>query len=99
MKIIKDCIDRIDEELQDAKYYAEKYLYTKAMNQYPDADYYKTMSVDELRHSEYLHELVVREIKRLREVYQPTTEMQEVWDKSHARYVEGAAFIKRMLEM
>lgn len=99
MKIIKDYVDRIDEELKDAKDYAEKYLYAKAINQYPDADYYKSMSVDELHHSEYLHEMVVREIKKLREVYQPTTEMQEVWDKSHARYVEGVAFIKKMLEM
>ena len=56
-------------------------------------------AVDGLETSEYLHEMVVREIKKLREVYQPTTEMQEVWDKSHARYVEGVAFIKKMLEM
>lgn len=104
MKYIQDYVDRIDEELKDAKDYAEKYVYSKSLmqyrsGQYPDADYYKTMAMDELRHAEYLHEMSVREITRLREVYKPTTEMQKVWDESHAKYVECAAWIKKMLEM
>ena len=35
----------------------------------------------------------------IQKVFQPTVEMQNVWDANHAEYVEKFAWIKRMLEM
>lgn len=99
MKIIAEYVYSIDEELESAKAYAEKHLYAKSMDKYPDTDYYLTMAKHELQHVDFLHEMAVAEVKRLSEVYKPTSEMQKVWDESHAHYVEQSAWIKQMLAM
>lgn len=99
MKIIAEYVDRIDDELQDAKDYAEKYLYQKSLGNSKEANYYREMASDELQHSDYLHDMATTEIRRLKEVYKPTQAMQETWDKSHVRYVEIASWVRKMLEM
>lgn len=99
MKIIAEYVDHIDDELDGAKDYSEKYLYQKSLGNTKDANLYREMATDELKHTAYLHDMASNEIKRLRETYQPTQVMQEVWDKSHTRYVEKTAWIRKMLEM
>lgn len=99
MKIIADYVDRIDNELADAKDYAEKYLYYKSLGNSRNANYYKDMSNDELTHAMYNHEMAVDEVKRIETVFTPPATMQEAWDKSHVRYVETYAWVKKMLEM
>lgn len=99
MKRIADLVDQIDEEIEGAKTYAECYLDRKARNDSQWATRYKEMANDELKHATWIHDLAVEEIETLQRVYTPTTEMQEAWDKSHARYVEKVAWIKQMLAM
>ena len=100
MTKIKRYVERIDEELCDAKYYAEKALEYKAAGDADRYAKYKAMAQDELGHAMTVHEFAVRDIEKLRAVY-PTipAEMLEKWEKAHVDYVDRAAWIKQMLAM
>lgn len=99
MKRISKLVNRIDEELCDAKNYAEKYLDCMAMGNSNYAEKYKIMAQEELQHSMYLHDMAVEEIDNLRARYTPPAEMQEMWDNEHEEYLERTAWIKRVLAM
>lgn len=98
MKVIQDFVDKIDEELADAKCYAEKYVYHKAKGS-NRASQYKAMASDELNHATINHAFAVEEIETTNKVFSAPAEMQEAWDKAHKGYVEKAAWIKQMLSM
>ena len=57
MTIIRKFIDRVDEELDDAQHYAEKYIECKARDLGDTAGKYHAMSEDELKHAGWLHEM------------------------------------------
>ena len=99
MKLIKDYVDRIDEEIEDAKNYAEKYVEYKVKNDMTRANKYKEMANDELKHAMYVHEMATKEIDKLSKVYTPPAEMMEKWEKAHKEYVERVAWVKQMLAM
>lgn len=99
MKKIKEYVDAIDEELEGAKEYAEKYVECKAKDNMQSATKYKEMANDELKHAMYEHEWAVKEIEEISRVYTPPIEMQEKWDKAHKEYVEKVAWIRQMLSM
>lgn len=99
MKIIKDLVDRIDEEIEDAKHYAEKYVECKAKGNINNANKYKEMANDELKHASYIHEMAVAEISQVEKIYTAPVEMQEKWEHSHKEYVEKVAWIRQMLAM
>lgn len=99
MKIIAEYVDHIDDELEGAKDAAERYLYAKSLGDSKTANLYYEIAQDELKHSTYYHEMAVQEIKRIKDVFKPTEAMQDAWDKSHVRYVEIAAWVRKMLEM
>lgn len=100
MKMIKDLVDQIEEEICGAKEYAEKYVYYKAKDDGQQwASRFKEMANDELRHAMNIHQLAVEEIDRLNKVFTPPQEMMDKWDKSHKEYVEKTAWIKQMLAM
>lgn len=99
MRAIKNYVEAIDEELESAKEYAEKYVEHKAKNDMQTASRYKEMANDELKHANYIHEWAVKEIQDLSKVYTAPVEMQEAWEKSHKVYVETVAWIKQMLAM
>ena len=98
MERIKRLADEIKDELCSAKEYAEEYLTLKAKdNQF--YKYYDEMAHDELKHADYLHEIVVAEIDELSKVYTPPEEMMEKWNADHKKYIEKAAWIRQMLSM
>ena len=99
MHKIKKYVDHIDEELCGAKEYAEKYLWHKAKGHMSNADKYKTMASDELRHAMLIHDIAMEDIETLKGVYTPTAEMEDMWEHSHKHYVEKTAWIKQMLNM
>lgn len=99
MKMIKVLVEQLDEELEGAKEYAEKYVECKVKGNMQRASRYKEMAEDELKHSGYIHEMAVQEIEQLKKVYTAPADMQEKWDKSHKEYVERAAWIRQMLLM
>lgn len=99
MRSIKNYVEAIDEELEDAKDYAEKYVERKAKGDMQSANRYKEMANDELKHASYIHEWAVKEIDEISKVYTAPIEMQEAWEKAHKEYVEKVAWIKQMLAM
>lgn len=98
MKAIAELVDLMDDELESAKDYAERYIMLKSNND-EFSDKFKSMSEDELKHSITIHDLAIREINRLSEIYNPPVAMQEIWDKKHTKYIEQTAWIKQMLTM
>ena len=99
MRSIKKYVEAIEEELEGAKDYAEKAVEAKAKGDMEKASRYKEMANDELKHMSYLHSWAVAEIEAISKVFKPPVDMQEKWDKAHAKYVEEAAWIKQMLAM
>lgn len=99
MRIIQNYVDKIDDELEGAKDYAEKYVEYRVKGDGTTANRYKEMANDELKHAMYEHEWAVKEVGELSKIYTPPAHMQEIWDKSHKEYVEKVAWIKQMLTM
>ena len=99
MKIIKELVDKIDEELAGAQTYAEKSVEEKAAQNSEWASSFRNMAEAELDHAMKMHEYTVNKINKLKEVYQPTQEMLDKWEKSHKEYVDKVARIKQMLKM
>jgi hypothetical protein len=99
MKSIKKYVDHLNDEIESAEEYAEKYVECKAKGNMQSANRYHEMASDELRHSSYIHEMAVKDIEELKKVYTAPIEMQEKWDAEHKRYVERVAIIKQMLTL
>jgi uncharacterized coiled-coil DUF342 family protein len=99
MLVIKKYVESIDEEIEGAKDYAEKYVEAKAKGDINKATRYKEMANDELKHAMYLHEWAVECIETISKVFTAPVDMQEKWDKSHKEYVEKVAWIRQMLSM
>lgn len=99
MKMIKKLVDCLDEELDGAQMYAEKYVERKANDDTKWAGRFKAMAEDEIRHSTQIHELIVEEIEKLKKIYTPPQEMLDKWDHEHVKYVDKAAWIKQMLAL
>jgi oligoribonuclease (3'-5' exoribonuclease) len=99
MRKIKKMVDRIDEEVEDAREYAECYVEEKAKGNQTSANMYKEMSSDELKHAMFLHEMAVADIKEISKVYKPPVEMETAWETAHKKYVERVAWVKQMLAM
>lgn len=97
MKHIKVLVDRISDEVNDAKEYAEEYLLHKSEGSVNNR--YKEMAEDELKHAGYIHDEAMRKIDELKTVYTPPTGMEEIWEKSHKEFVEKVAWVKQMLSM
>ena len=93
MKKIQDYVERIQEEIDDAREYAEKY-HANHRN-----ERYRQMAEDELKHADYLHEMAVADIEKLKEEYTPPADMQKTWDLSHREYIEQAAWVRQMLAL
>ena len=99
MRVIKNLVEAMDEEIHGAKEYAEKYVEHKAKDDMQAATRYKEMANDELKHAAYEHEWAVKKIDELSKIYTPPAGMQEEWDKAHKEYVEKVAWIRQMLSM
>lgn len=99
MRKIKHYVEEIEEEVEGARRYAEKYVEEKAKGQTTLANRYREMAGDELKHATYIHEMAVAEIEQISKVFKPPVEMEEKWEKAHKEFVEKVAWIKQMLAM
>lgn len=99
MRAIKNLVEQLEEEIEGAKEYAEKYVEYKAKGNMARANKYKDMATDELKHCNYIHEMAVHEIEEIQKVYTAPVDMQEKWEKEHKEYVEKVAWIKHMLTL
>lgn len=99
MRAIKKYVEAIDEEIEGAKDYAEKYVECKAKGDMGKANRYKEMASDEIKHAMYIHEWAIAEIEEIKKVFVPPVDMLEKWEKAHKEYVEKVAWIKQMLSL
>lgn len=93
-------VEKINDEVEGAKDYAEKYVYYKAKGDMTKANKYKEMSNDELKHAMFIHDYeAVPMIEEISKVFKAPAKMQKKWDEAHAEYVEHVAWVKQMLAM
>lgn len=95
MKVIKNLVSDIREEMEGAEHYA------KLATQYKDddrqlADMYYKMSTVEVDHVNALHEQAVRLIKESKTP--APAPMQAVWDWEHEKMIDTIARIRAMLD-
>ena len=99
MKIIKNIVEDIEEEIDASEHYA------MLATQYKDtdkilADGYANMAAQELGHVDALHAQVVRIIKDYKaKGNEVPAAMQAVFDYTHQREVDRVAKIKVLLEI
>lgn len=99
MRKIMEIIDKIDEELDNAKEYAEKYIEYKVADDIIKIEIFKEMAKDELRHASFWHETLIKETESLCKVFVAPEQICKAWEESHKRFVEKSAWIKQMLAM
>lgn len=99
MRKIKELVHKINEELEDAKDYAQDYIEAKAAGNTTKANKSQSAAEDELKHASFRHEEAVEEIEKIRAVFRPTADMDDMWTEAHKHYVEEAALIRQMLAM
>ena len=99
MRKIKELVERIDDELNSAEEYAEKFIEYKADGESSMAAKFQDMATQEMNHATTMHDIAVKEIEKVSAVFNAPAEMREKWDKSHSEYIQRAARIKSMINM
>ena len=97
MKLIEKMIDHIQEELDGAREYAEKYIENKAKGNTMRAGAFKEMANDELRHAERIHEFASRDMDDIQKVYTVSNDDMEKWEHFHKHYAHCVAMVKHMI--
>lgn len=93
MEIIKQIVEKIDDELEDA----EKYIKLACKMKEKDrvlADTYFNLSLEEMKHMTMLHEQVVRIIDNFKRTNEVPPAMQVLYDYMHERQIKWASKIK-----
>lgn len=99
MKMLDKMLDCLEEEVEGAKEYAEKYIECKARGNMNRANKYREMATDELKHAGYLREIDIMDIDELKKIYTMTEDEELAWEHGHKRINEQMAIVKHMLEM
>lgn len=99
MKIIKKLCEYIEEELGDSEKYILKALECK--DKYAElANVFYTLSLEEMKHMQILHEQVVKIIEEYRKTKgEPPAPMLAVYDYLHKKFIDETKEIKIMQNM
>lgn len=94
MKIIRKLSDHIDEELNDARCYAKWAIEVKDERR-GLADVLYSLSLDEMKHMNALHDEVVKIIEEYHKEHgDPPVSMQAVYDYLHEKQIEKAQEVR-----
>ena len=99
MKIIHKFIEHINDELDGAKEYAEKFIENKAKSNMMRASRYKEMAEDEMKHATYIKDMALVDAEELLKVYTLPIETEEQWNHTLKHFAECMAMIRHMLAM
>ena len=99
MKIIETLSEKISEEIEDAKAYAEMAI--EHREDHPDlAQTLYDISTEEISHMNRLHNAVVKIIEDYRQSRgEPPAEMMAVYDYLHKKQIDKAAHVKMLQAM
>lgn len=94
MKIIKELSEYIEEEIADSCKYAKAALKVKEENK-TLADLFYTLSLEETKHMNLLHDEVVKLIEQYRkEKGEPPAAMMAVYNYLHEKHIEDMQKVK-----
>lgn len=94
MKLIKDIVEMISDEIEGAEHYAKSALKHKSDNPVLAKTFYD-ISTDEMRHVDLLHSEVVKLIEEHRKTKgEPPASMMAVYDYLHEKHIEEAKEVK-----
>ncbi len=96
MKRIEELCDFIEEEIHDAKKYADRALFYKDTDPELAKRYYDT-SLQEMEHMNNFHKDVIREIEEYRKKNgEPPQEMMWRYEYLHKRHIAAAGEVKAL---
>ena len=96
MKSIEELCEYIEEEIQDAKKYAERALFYKDTIPKLAKRYYDT-SIQEMEHMSNFHKDVVEMIEDYRKEHgDPPQDMLWRWEYAHKHHIENARQVKAL---
>ncbi len=98
MKLVKDYIEHLCDEVEGAMDYAEKYIECRAKGESSRASKYREMASDELNHASFVRDMAYQDIKRISEMMVIPMDVEDEWDKAVKHCDEKMALVKRMLE-
>lgn len=99
MRLVDNMLEALEEEVEGAKEYAEKYIENHARGNMTRANRYKEMVADELKHANFLREMDIADIDELKKVYVMTEDEEMSWQHGLKHISEQIAMIKHMLSM
>lgn len=99
MKLVKDIVEEIDDELDGAKEYIK--MASKYKTEYPQiANMYYEMSLTEMTHVDKLHNAVVSLINEMKvKGVEVDPKMMAIYEYEHEKAMDKATKIKVMQEM
>jgi hypothetical protein len=99
MKTLDRMIDDLEEEVEGAREYAEKYIDCRAKGNIPRANKYKEMAQDELKHAGYIRDFAIADAEGIKRVHTLTEEEEHKWEHSHKKLNDEIAMIQHLLSM
>lgn len=99
MKLLDKMLEHLEEEIDGAREYAEKYIECKARGNVSRANRYKEMASDELKHATFLKEMDAADLSELERTYHMTEEEQSTWDHWQKRLTDQMALVMHILSM
>ena len=99
MKIVKILSEKIEEEIKDAKSYAEMSI--KYKDEYPELSRtLYNLSLQEMEHMNLLHQEVTEIIRKWRETNgEPPADMLAVYEYLHNKQIENSLEVKTLQAM